>query len=417
VGNDSLSGPATRSYGYAMLINGGPTSGNPFVDTVQSTESTAGATSLTVATFTPGANNSLLLGGIAFDDDGGGGAVLGFPSGWTNAAQYDNTSLGVFGVGYYRQMIAAATGANVFTTTAASAGSVIVMTIRPPAVQVPYTPPPANIALGKNTNTLAAYARATAGNISISVLDSSVTPMSLQNAWWQNNIMTWTPGPQNIGTWTGTNGVNVNSGSGTTLSTSPTTTTPYTAMRRTSIATAVTTTNQQVGLRSELMFLPGASGGQGGFFFSCRFGFDAIAAGCRAFVGFTTTTLITAADPSTLTNILGFGFDAADTAWSFYHNGASGTATKEPIPGQGTLATNNTGYDAYIWAPPDSSVVYYRLDRTDTGAILVDTSIGTNLPVNTTMLMATAMMSNGTANTAVGAATIGINRIYVETTR
>jgi hypothetical protein len=113
--------------------------------------------------------------------------------------------------------------------------------------------------------------------------------------------------------------------------------------------------------------------------------------------------------------MLGFGFDLADTAWTFMHNDAAGTCTKETISGQGTLATNNTGYDAYIWCAPNDSTVYYRLDRIDTGATLVDSSTSTDLPVNTTLLAAQCIMSNGTANIVAGDATIGINRIYVET--
>jgi photosystem II stability/assembly factor-like uncharacterized protein len=408
--NDSLGGSPQYGNGYAHIISNGPTSGNPFVDTVLFGDSSTATTSMTVGTFTPGANNSLLLAGVGWDYDGGaGGAILGFPTGWGSIAQDDDTANTVlFGTGYTVQSTAAATGALTFTTNKTSPGNVIVMTIRPTATTSSYA---------LNTNTLSMYARTSAANTTLSVIDPTLATMSLQNALWQNNVISWTPGPSNVGTWMGTSGTNVNSGGGTTLSTLPTTTNVYTAMRRTTIATAVTTTNQQVGLRSELMFMRGATGGQGGFFFSCRFGFDAIATGCRAFVGFTTTTTITSVDSSTLTNILGFGFDVADTAWSFYHNSAAATATKESIPGQGTLATSNTGYDAYIWAPPDSAVVYYRLDRTDTGATIVDSSVSTNLPATTTPLLATAMMSNGTANTAVGAATIGINRLYVETLR
>ena len=138
----------------------------------------------------------------------------------------------------------------------------------------------------------------------------------------------------------------------------------------------------------------------------------------RAFVGLTSgTTAVVTVNPSTLTNMLGFGFDLADTAWTFMHNDASGTCAKETISGQGTLATNNTGYDAYIFCAPNDTTVYYRLDRADTGATLCDTSTNTDLPVNTTMLTAQCIMSNGTANIVVGAARIGHIRTYIETDR
>jgi len=411
MGTDSLGAAAHYANGYAHIITGGPTSGDPFVDTILFAASSTAVTSIGISTFTPGANNSLLLAGAAWDYDGGsGGAVLGFPTGWGNIAQYDDTTnTVVFGTGYTVQSTATATGALSFTTNKSSPGNAILVTIRPSATASPYT---------LNANTAATYARSTANNATLSVLDTALIPMSLQSSLWQNNFMMWTPGPANVGTWVGTNGTNVNSGTGVTASTLPTTTNVYTAMRRTTIATAVTTANQSVGLRSDLMFFQGTAAGQGGFFFSCRFGFDVITAGCRAFVGFTTSTTPVTADPSTLTNIIGFGFDVADTAWSFYHNGSVGTAIKEPISGQGVLATNNTGYDAYIWCAPYSRTVYYRLDRTDTGATIANSSVSSNLPLITslTTLMAEVMMSNG-ANTAVGAATLGINRLYVETIR
>ena len=44
-------------------------------------------------------------------------------------------------------------------------------------------------------------------------------------------------------------------------------------------------------------------------------------------------------------------------------------------------------------------------------------SVSTDLPVDTTLLMATAQMSNGTANLAATDAVLGVNRLYVETDR
>ncbi|MDB5160334.1 MAG: glycosyl hydrolase [Candidatus Saccharibacteria bacterium] len=261
--------------------------------------------------------------------------------------------------------------------------------------------------------TLGLYARSTASNPMPSLVDPTLSPVSLQSSLYQRNTFMWTPGPTNVGTWFNTNGATI----GSAASVSPATTTLYTTMRRSTFSSVVTTTNQQVGLRTDNTFLLGLTARAGGFFFSCRFGFDVIATGMRAFVGFCPSTVIVSGDPSTSLNTLGFGFDLADTAWSFYHNGAAGTATKETIGGQGTLATNNTGYDAYIWCNPGSTVVYYRLDRTDTGATIVDSSVNTNLPANSTALMATAQMSNGTANITASAAVLGVNRIYVETIR
>jgi hypothetical protein len=398
----TINSSAADASAYAQRIVGGPSSGNPFVDSFQSASSATNVSSVTIPSFTPAGDNSLLIAGIFTDNNAGG--LLGVPSGWTMSDQANQTTDGtLIGVGNSRQSNATATGSLVFTTAGSSPMGVLVATIR--SLNSSQSVSIAN-------NSLALYGRTTSGHATMSVIDAVLSPMAVQAALWQNNTMTWTPSG-NVGTWQGTSGVTV----GTATSVLPTTTNVYTAMRRSTFSSVVTTTNQQVGIRSDLMFFMGTTLGQGGFFFSCRFGFDSIATGMRAFIGLCPSTSIVNTDPSNSLNTLGFAFDLADTAFSFYHNNGSGTAVKEPISGQGTLATNNTGYDAYIWSPPNSANVYYRLDRTDTGATIVDSFVSSILPVAGTMLMATAQMSNGTANTSANAAVLGINRLYVETNR
>jgi hypothetical protein len=186
-------------------------------------------------------------------------------------------------------------------------------------------------------------------------------------------------------------------------------------MKRGQWATVVTTANQQVGMRSsENMFFRGSVAGQGGFFFFARFGTTTWTAGDKLFVGLSTgTTAIVTGAPSNLTNIAGFGIDAGDTAITFMTNDNTAAATKTAIAGQPALASNQ-GYDAYIFAKPNDTVVYYRLVNLNTGAEIVNSSVNTNLPVNTTLMAAHAHMSNG-ANTPVTSAQIGVNRMYVET--
>lgn len=263
------------------------------------------------------------------------------------------------------------------------------------------------------TGSVHVYAKAVVGKMQLKIKGPSGLDTPLQAALWQNNTVLWTPGAA-AGLYQGTVGANL----GTAALVLPTTTNLYTIMRRSTFASVVTTTNQQVGIRTENMFTRGNIAGMGGFMFVCRFGFTSIKTGMRAFVGLCAdTTAIVTADPSAKFNTVGFAFDLADTAWTFMHNTSSGTATKEVISGQGALVTNNTAYDAYIWCAPNDTAVYYRLDRVDTGATIVDSSITTNLPVNTALLAAQCVMSNGTANIVVGDATIGVNRLYVETDR
>jgi len=255
------------------------------------------------------------------------------------------------------------------------------------------------------------YTKAVVGKMQLKIKGPSGMDTPLQAAFWQNNTVWWTPGAA-AGVYTGTAGANL----GTAAAVTPTTTNLYTIMRKSTFASIVTTANQQVGIRTENMFAIGGGTGYGGFLFVCRFGFTKWVAGDRLFVGLcATTTTVTTVQPSTLTNILGFGIDAGDTAITFLHNDTTGTCTKDTIAGQPGLLTNN-GYDAYIWVAPNDTTVHYRLDNILTGATLVDATATTDLPITNTLLTAQCIMGNA-ANVVVGDATIGVNRMYIETDR
>lgn len=233
--------------------------------------------------------------------------------------------------------------------------------------------------------------------------------LPLQEALYETPFSIWFPAAA-AGTYLGTNGSNL----GTAASVPPTTTNLYTAMRRSTFASVVTTANQQVGLRSEAQYFRGNIAGQGGFFFVCKFGLDNWTAGDRLFVGLCAgTTAVVTVQPSTLANTAGFCIEAGDTAITFLHNDASGTGTKETITGQPTLA-DNQGYTAYIYCKPNDSVVYYRLDDMLLGTTIVDTSVNSDLPVNTTMLCWQAIMGNA-ANAVAADARIGVGRVYCQT--
>lgn len=278
----------------------------------------------------------------------------------------------------------------------------------------------ANIGLGSvatlpsiaPANNLKIFSQKIAGKIHLSKQGPAGDVEAVQASMWQNNVALWTPSI-NVGTWFGINGANVGATSTQVL---PTTTNIYTGMRRSTFGTAATA-NSQAGLRSDAGFYRSASPGTGGFYYVCRFGFSTITTTARAFIGMAASTVILTAEPSTVFNICGFGFDSTDNAWYFIHNDASGTATKDIIPGQGTLATPNSAYDAYIWNPPNSNDVYYRLDRIDTGVTVVEGMTNTDLPVVNTMLMAAAHVGNGPTAGTINDVTLGVNRMYMETNR
>lgn len=257
---------------------------------------------------------------------------------------------------------------------------------------------------------LSLFGQRVGGKVQLMKLGPSGDDEALQASLWQNSMTSWTPST-NVGTWIGASGNNI----GTAVQVSPSSANVYTQMRRSTFASTAGV-NTQAGLRSQTMCVMGLDPGIGGFMFVCRFGFDTITTGTRAFVGMAQSTSLTSNEPSSMINACGFGFDSSDNAWSFIHNDGVGVATKEPISGQGTLATNNTGYDAYVWSPSGSKTVYYRLDRIDTGATLVEGSTTADIPTSNIFLLAAAHCGNGT-NTAAGSIVMGVNRLYVETNR
>lgn len=256
-----------------------------------------------------------------------------------------------------------------------------------------------------SANNLTVYSKAIAGRMQLKVIGPSGIDTPLQVDIKQNGL----------------NGILCDAGilgftgaaTGTQAAVLPTTTNIYTQMRRTTYANVVTTQNQQVGQRTSTHFR------QFGFNFVCRLGFDSIKTGMRAFVGLAATAAsAVTADPSAALNTIGFGFDLADTAWTFMTNDGAGTAQKIAIPGQGVLATNNVGFDAYIFCKPNDGTVYYRFDVVDTGVtVLCDTFTTSKLPAASTSLQAVCAMSNGTANIVAGDAKLGINKLLVETDR
>jgi len=257
------------------------------------------------------------------------------------------------------------------------------------------------------TDVLRLWARKISGRMLPKWMGPSGLDTPFQPALFGNNVVFWQPGATS-GVLNGSVGTAIAAG----VATAPTTTNGYTRMRR-SVFTVATGANLQNTYRTDAMFFRGSTAGFGGFFFFCRMGFTTWTAGNRLFVGLgVDTTAMLTADPSSKFNTLGFGVDGADTAITFMHNDGSGTAAKETISGQPALASSNA-YDFYIFCKPNDSTVYFRMDNILTGATIIDSSVTTELPVNTTMLIAQCGMGSG-ANAGAGVAAFGLNRMYIE---
>lgn len=189
----------------------------------------------------------------------------------------------------------------------------------------------------------------------------------------------------------------------------------YDGLRRTAYLTAATA-GSSAGIRNGVrQWWRGNAAKAGGFFFVCRFGFSDAApiSDARAFLGFVAVTgALANADPSSNTSILGVGHDSADTQLQFYHNDASGTATKSACGAAFPVATSATdAYEIIIFCAPNASDVTFRLTNLTTGDVVSYTAT-TDLPTNTTLLAIQLWRNNGA--TAAQAA-LDVMGVYIET--
>jgi hypothetical protein len=229
----------------------------------------------------------------------------------------------------------------------------------------------------------------------------------LQNAFWGNNVVMWTPTGSTGGTWMGSAGTS----GGTFANTLPTDTSLSTGIRRGRYANVVTTANQILGIRNtEALFFRGNSNaGAGGFFFFTRVVFDVWTNGSRFFAGFFGTTSVISGDPSAQDDTVGFCIDAADAgAISFLTRRTSATKAST-----GFTAVTGAGFDLYIFCAPGSSQYSWRIVAINSATEASGTATAT-LPTNTIKRSVGALASNA-ALTPADSVQLGVNRIYVET--
>ncbi|MFZ1812663.1 MAG: hypothetical protein WAU02_04095 [Candidatus Saccharimonadales bacterium] len=178
--------------------------------------------------------------------------------------------------------------------------------------------------------------------------------------------------------------------------------------------TSATTANAAAELRSaQPLVWRGNAAGLGGFFYAVRFSINSTTANQRLFTGLTATTGATSTSiaPSAIVNMVGAGWDSADTNLQMMYNAASGTATKIDL-GAAFPANNVTAvYEVIMFAPPNGSTIGYRVTRLDTGDTTSGTMSGASLPVNTAMLTHHQYMNNGGTAASV---VLDITRVYVE---
>lgn len=253
------------------------------------------------------------------------------------------------------------------------------------------------------------YSKKIAGKMIPKIVGPTGLDTPMQVAFWQNNIIMWNPTTATAGVWLGSAGA----GAGTYSTASPTTTSFYTAMKRGRWANVATTANQVLGQRNtESLFFFGSMPGMGGFFFYARCGFDVWTNGGRFYAGLHSATTVVSAEPSALANVAGFCCESSDSGAISILTRGSSLATKTST---GFTITSGKGYDLFLFAAPNSTVLNWRIVELNTGAEASGT-VSTTMPAVNTMLTVGVLASNAALTTAT-AIQLGVNRIYVETDR
>ena len=203
-----------------------------------------------------------------------------------------------------------------------------------------------------------------------------------------------------VSTWT-----LANSESGTPTTRNVASTSLFTSMRRIGYVTAASGSSVAGTRHNNQQFWRGNAAGLGGFIACFRFGFSTANTGNKqAFIGLRASSAAISGNtnPSSLTNIIGFGIDATQTTLRWMVNDGSGTATATNLGANFPSNTTNADmYDARIFATPNGGTVYYWIKNLSTGNITSGSS-SSDLPSTTTFLCPVLWIGNGADATAVG---------------
>jgi hypothetical protein len=206
---------------------------------------------------------------------------------------------------------------------------------------------------------------------------------------------------------------------GTSTGANVATTNRHTRMRRHEWLVTTASTSAVVGFRCSATqwTVNGSTAGDGGFHMVMRWGpATGVSNGShRAFAGMRNSTAApTDVNPSTLVNICGMGYDAADANIQFMHNDGSGAATKidlgSAFPKPDT--DRESVYEIALFAPPGSTrLLGYEVTDLVSGAVATG-AVTTDLPGLSTLMAPWSMMSVGGVSSVIGIAIMGL---YIET--
>lgn len=280
------------------------------------------------------------------------------------------------------------------------------VTLQSLGTSVPATPASGNVGV---------FGRSVAGRqmpafIGPSGLDSVLQPGLMRNkvCWFQPQAGT--------ATLTASNGL-VLTATGTATAKSPASTNIHTQTAGVDFLVTTAATTAVAGFRSSVaQFWRGNAAGLGGFTFVCRWApaTGAATTTSRGFVGLANSTSApTDVEPSSQLNIIGMGYDAADTNLQIMSNDGTSTATKVNLGASFPVPTTDRSkvYELALFAAPNDSTVQYEVTDLGTGAKATGT-ISTDLPSSTTFLAPRGYCSVGGTSSVIG---ITLFSLYVET--
>jgi hypothetical protein len=205
-------------------------------------------------------------------------------------------------------------------------------------------------------------------------------------------------------------GLGMTISAGTATAAAVASTTMWTQAKRAMFASAAAAGSSVQVHGNDLVVYLGNSGERGGWFLLIRFAVDVYPAQTRVFAGLRgALTAIGNVNPSTLTNVIGIGYDSGETQMSLIHNDGAGGATKTGL-GAGFAVGGHEFYELMLAAEPNSSEVKYRVERLN-GANVATGTINTDLPANTQFLTPVLWGNNGTTASAI---TLGFACMYLE---
>ncbi len=279
--------------------------------------------------------------------------------------------------------------------------------LRLPAISPPSTPAADGLKL---------FGRKVGGRMMPAFMGPSGLDSALNPHFGRNRISMWQA--------TGNGGTDTNFGflagsTGTSTTESVATTNLHTYMRRRSWRVTTASTTAVCGFRGNATqyTLGGTAAGLGGFNLIVRWGpaTGVSTATHRAFMGMRSSTAApTDVNPSTLTNMCGMGYDAADTNIQFMHNDGSGTATKIDLGASFPKPSVDltSVYEIAMFAPPGTTQsLSYEVTNLVSGAVATGT-VTTDIPATTTLLNPWGMMSVGGTSSVIGIMVCGL---YIET--